>query len=103
MTYSLEISEDALYDVLEIIDWYNDISTKLSLKFEAELNSRLNYLSEFPQNFQIRYLKKLRIVPLTTFPYGIHFYINENKIFVVAVFHYKKNPKRWKSRNKKMP
>ncbi|RZK52053.1 MAG: type II toxin-antitoxin system RelE/ParE family toxin [Pedobacter sp.] len=103
MTYSLEISEDALYDVLEIIDWYREISSKLSIKFEAELNSRLNYLAESPLNFQIRYLKKLRIVPLKTFPYGIHFFIKEDRIFVVAVFHYNKNPKRWKLRNKKMP
>lgn len=103
MIYNLEITEEAVYDTLEAIDWYKDIYEKLSLRFEADLNSRLNYLSEYPLNFQIRYLKKVRIVPLNTFPHGIHFFIEHKTIFIVAIFHYKKNPKHWKARAKKMP
>lgn len=103
MIYNLEITEEAVYDTLEAIDWYKDISKKLSFRFEADLNSRLNYLSAYPLNFQIRYLKKVRIVPLNTFPYGIHFFVEQNTIFVVAIFHYKKTQNAGGQEQKKCP
>ncbi|RYD78994.1 MAG: hypothetical protein EOP55_05835 [Sphingobacteriales bacterium] len=96
LIYSLEISDDALTDVFKILDYYDEISEKLSNRFEFDFNSRIKYLSGYPENFQIRYLKKMRVVPLTIFPYGIHFYIKDDTIFVVAVFHYSLSPKKWK-------
>lgn len=98
MTYILEISETALTDVLEILEWYDEISEKLSRRFQIDLNNRFKFLSKYPENFQIRYLKKMRVVPLAIFPYGVHFYLTGNAIFVVGVFHYSLSPKRWKNR-----
>jgi len=98
LIHNLEISEDALADVIEILEWYDEISEELSERFKFDFNNRLKYLSEYPENFQVRYLKKMRLVPLTIFPYGIHFFIKNNTIYVVAVFHYSLSPKKWKSR-----
>jgi len=98
LTYNIQVSETALIDVLETLAWYDEISEKLSRRFEIDLNSKLKFLSKYPENFQVRYLRKMRVAPLAIFPYGIHFYITGNAIVVVGVFHYSLSPKRWKNR-----
>ena len=97
MKYELRISDEVLTDVSDIFDWYDLISAKVSNRFEADLLSRLEYLTNNPLKYQIRY-KVIRIAPLKGFPYGIHYYLKANIIHVIAVFHYKISPNHWKRR-----
>lgn len=98
MIYTLKISDEVLTDVSDILNWYDLISRKVSKRFEVDLINRLKYLEDNPLKFQIRYNKVVRIAPLKGFPYGIHYYLEANIIHVVAVFHYKISPDRWKRR-----
>ena len=93
------ISEDVLTDVSEIIDWYDSISEKVSKKFNYDFVSRLESVSNHPFKYQIRYSKYVRIAPLKGFPYGIHYYIRLNTIYIIAIFHYKISPKHWRKRS----
>ncbi len=74
--FLIKISEDAQFDIKEIITYYNKIEFSLSKKFMKDLEKSISKIAKNPYNFQIRY-KSVRISFTKTFPYGIHFIIDK--------------------------
>ena len=97
VNYSLIISDEANLDILEAFLWYDSLRKGLGNDFELCLEAEINRIIRNPFLFQKQY-KKVRIVFIERFPYGIHYIIEKNFIHVIAVFHTSHDPQDWEGR-----
>ena len=74
--YSIQIAPEALVDIQDITDWYNQYKADLGAKFQKTAINHIGKLSKNPHAYAIRY-HKIRCILVRKFPYLIHFYINE--------------------------
>ena len=100
--YKVKVEFEALTDIQEITDWYNEIQVGLGARFQKTVVNQINSLKRDPHIFAIRY-KEIRCTLVNKFPYMVHFYINiENKtVEVLAVISTSRNPKIWEERTEK--
>ena len=99
MQYTVVISDEASFDILEAHYWYQIISEKLADTLEKEIDSLFLHLAKNPNQFQLKH-KTVRVVFLKKFPYGIHYIINEEVIQIIALFHTSRDPSNWEERLK---
>ena len=99
--YEVKIDPEALADIQNITNWYNEAQPGLGKRFQDLAIKQITSLSKDPHIFAIRY-KDIRCMIIKKFPYMVHFYINrENNIVeVLAVIGTSKNPNIWKERTK---
>jgi toxin ParE1/3/4 len=93
--FKVSIEDNALLDIQEAIDYYDDQQIGLGKKFEHSLHKSITALTKNPF-YQIRY-DHIRCLPLKKFPYMIHFEVLEaiRLIRIIAVFHTAQNPEKW--------
>ena len=86
-------------DIKEAAKWYNKQKSGLGKKFIAQIRAKVLYIRENPKHIAIRY-KTTRTALVDTFPYMIHFTINQkNKTVIVsAVYATKDDPEKWADR-----
>ena len=94
--YKVKIEPEALADIQEITNWYNENQTGLGGRFQKTTIKQINSLNKDLQIYSIRY-KEIRCILIKKFPYMGHFYINdENKtVEVLAVIGTDRNPRIW--------
>ena len=92
MNFKIIILEEAKSDVRESIAWYKNINPMLSKRFTNSFNNSVKQIKENPFRYQIRY-DEIRVVLLKTFPYLIHFSIDNETIVIKAVLHTSRNSK----------
>jgi len=100
--YKVKIEPEALSDIQEITDWYNEAKAGLGKQFQKTAIKHINSLNKDPHIYAIRY-KEIRCVIIKKFPYMAHFYINEenNTVEVLAVISTSRNPKIWLEKTSK--
>jgi plasmid stabilization system protein ParE len=86
--------KEALFDVEEIVLWYEEQRKGLSYDFELCLEVGIHEIQRNPAAFQKRY-KSVKIRFIQRFPYGIHYIVEKNKIIVLGVFHTSRSPNNW--------
>ena len=79
--------------------WYNERQLGLGKKFVANVRKTIQYISQNPKAVALRYDIN-RCALLNTFPYMIHFSIDESKkrILVTAVLSTSRDPKLWEDK-----
>jgi len=92
MNYKIVIVDEAKMDFKESFFWYKKINPKLAKRFHLSFKESLAIIKKNPFHFQIRY-DDVRKIMLTTFPYLIHFSINENRIVIKAIYHSSRDSK----------
>ncbi len=100
MSFPLAYFPEALKDLDEAAAWYDAQSAGLGRKFLEKIKEGEKYISKYPHTRGIRYSDK-RVHRIKTFPYSIHFFLDEGAdvIYVVGVFHDKRNPNIWYERD----
>lgn len=98
MAFDIKIEPEAHQDIQEGIDWYNEQQPGLGRTFYEEVKDAFKRLQTHPF-FQIRY-DKVRCLPLKSYPYMIHFTVDEQekRVIVRAVFNMSRDPGIWKKR-----
>lgn len=96
INYSVSIHPKAFKKIQEIELWYNSKQDKLGLRFKDIIVKQIDSLSIRPKIYAIRY-ENFRCMKLKTFPYMVHFVVNEhtNTIEVYLVIGAKENPDKW--------
>ena len=92
MKYTIQFKGEALVDVTEIANWYNEKRNGLGMEFLDELELSVKKIKLNPFNYQVQ-KKNIRQAMLNRFPYLIIFEIEENEIVIYSVIHGKRNPK----------
>ncbi|MFA6401703.1 MAG: type II toxin-antitoxin system RelE/ParE family toxin [Salinivirgaceae bacterium] len=97
--YKVKIEPEALADIQEITDWYNEAQAGLGKRFQKTTIKLINTLSKDPQVYAIRY-KEIRCALIKKFPYMTHYYINDENytVEVLAVISTDRNPKIWQEK-----
>ncbi|SFI13262.1 type II toxin-antitoxin system RelE/ParE family toxin [Halpernia frigidisoli] len=89
MNYQLNISDEAKLDIKDAKKYYADIDKILAKKCITDILNTIDRLAQNPLHHQVRY-RNVRIAFAATFPYGIHYIIEKENIFVLRVFHTKR-------------
>jgi plasmid stabilization system protein ParE len=100
--YKVKIEPEALADIQEVTDWYNEAQAGLGKRFQETAIKHINSLKKDPQLFAIRY-NEIRCIVIKKFPYMAHFYINDenNTVEVLAVISTDRSPKLWEEKTVK--
>lgn len=80
-------------DLLDTIDYYKSIDTKLAKQFLIRVKEAKAFIAASPLGFQVKY-KQVRTILIKQFPYHIHYIIDNHKkqIVILAIIHAYKNP-----------
>lgn len=91
MKYELEIKEEAVLDIKEAYQYYEEQRIGLGNRFLDNLETYLERVQKYPEHYQIK-RKPYREALIKDFPYLIIFEIEENKVIVYAIFNTWRNP-----------
>ncbi len=99
MSYKTTNHIEVKNDVFVIKKWYKKQQKGLEKRFVNEVKNVLNYIIANPLLFEAKY-KNVRTAYTKVFPYGVHFYVDENTktITILGIFHTSISPKKWLKR-----
>ncbi|OYU81462.1 MAG: addiction module toxin RelE [Flavobacterium sp. BFFFF1] len=95
--YQVHFIKEALWDVEDILFWYEEQRKGLSYDFELCFEAGIDEIIRSPDSFQKKY-KSIRIKYIARFPYGIHYMIKGDSITNIGIFHTSRTPKNWAKR-----
>ena len=92
--YNSQYFDQVFTDIQEAKIWYKEQKEGLEIEFALSIERAIQKVLKMPTSYSTRY-KNIRIAHPKTFPYNIHFYIDEvNEIVVfTAIIHNKREPK----------
>ena len=95
--YKIHFVKEALFDIEDIVLWYEEQRIGLSYDFELCLEAGVDAILRNPDAFQKKY-RNIKVRFISRFPYGIHYRFEKNEIIVIGVFHTSRSPKNWSKR-----
>ena len=94
MPHPVVLSADAIADIDKAFEYYNSRSYGLGFEFTDILDGYFKKISNLPTASAIRY-NNVRVKPIDTFPFTIHFIIEEDgAVIILRVFNTYQEP-RW--------
>ncbi len=90
--YTLQIEDDAKFDISDAFDYYSNISENLAPCFLSHLTEELEYLKYNPKAFQKVY-HNYHQMPLRKFKFVVLYKIEDNSVKIYRVFHTSRDPK----------
>ncbi|MEO8886738.1 MAG: type II toxin-antitoxin system RelE/ParE family toxin [Mucilaginibacter sp.] len=99
MTWELFYFDEALLDIRDAKKWYFQQQKGLEKRFADDIKRSLSHIQKDPLHYEVRY-KSVRLAHCNTFPYSIHFYIDEptNRVVIIAIIHQHRHPEYTKER-----
>jgi plasmid stabilization system protein ParE len=97
--YKSIILPEAKQDIKDSAKWYNSKQKGLGKRFTNHVRKKVHYIRENPEHIAVRF-GETRTAMVDTFPYMIHFTIDDDNktVIVSAVFATKDNPEKWNKR-----
>lgn len=78
--------------------WYEARQSGLGAAFAAEINRAVELVSGNPERFP-KIHGAIRCVHARRFPYSVYFLPESDRVVVLAVFHVRRDPRVWQTRN----
>ena len=97
MKYRLIIRPEAAEELKDSFLWYELQSKGLGFEFFRSIDAAFTLINRSPLLYTEIY-RNIRRALIRKFPFEIFYIIDNDKIIVLAVFHAKRNPKKWKER-----
>ncbi len=97
MTYKLQLLSCAEDDISTAVLWYEKQMNGLGHRFILSIDATIQSVQRNPLLYPKVY-KNFHRALIQRFPYGIYYFIKQDTIIVIAVFHEKRKPTRWKKR-----
>jgi hypothetical protein len=92
MKYKLYIIPPAREEFRLAREWYRQLKVKgLSNRFAKSVRDTVSKIQSNPYAFAIRY-KNVRIAHTDTFPFALHFFLDNNTIIISAIIFQGRNP-----------
>ena len=92
MTYRLLVKAEAIRDMTEAFDWYEEKRTGLGTEFLDEVKTCYDRITRDPQLYPSHHDQ--RVAVMHRFPYKIVFEVEESAVVVYAVYHHKRDPQK---------
>ena len=84
-------------DITSAFGWYQEQAVGLGHEFLRSLDACLASLRRRPRSYPFVH-KEVRRALLRRFPYAVFYLAEPERIVVLAVFHVRRDPERWKQR-----
>jgi plasmid stabilization system protein ParE len=97
VTFPVVWIPEANEDLLEARAWYENIRLQLGERFALAVAATVEAVAERPLQFPVVYRDRRR-AGVRRFPYGIFFELQEHRVVVIACFHGRRDPRRWRPR-----
>lgn len=97
MTFKVIIFAEANTDIREAATWYDEQQKGLGKRFIQAVKKEITIIRQNPLLYNIRY-DNVRTALIETFPYLIHFDVNNHTIFIKAIYHTSRNNDIWMER-----
>ena len=94
VAYRLKFSDRAVREIGEAFDWYEEQSKGLGSEFELAFELQLKRLEQVPLSYA-EIIPGVRRTLLPRFPYGVFYTVKSDLVYVLAVIHNSRNPRRW--------
>ncbi len=99
MKYNLIVRPEAEQDIEEAFGWYEDRISGLGQEFLRSIDAAFAQLSRSPGTYPAIY-RNIRRVLIRRFPFGVFYFISEEKIIVLAVLHARRDPRLWEKQKR---
>jgi plasmid stabilization system protein ParE len=93
MSYQLIVKEEAVIEIEDAFFWYEKEKGGLGWEFIAAVEGYYEKIIENPYWYQ-KGDKDRRVAVMRRFPYKIVYEVEQETVFVYAVFHTSRNPKK---------
>lgn len=93
----LRVRPEALRELLEAQDWYEQRAPGLGLDFARAVDAAAARALRMPLAYP-RIEAEFRHIVLRRFPYSIIYYVTESELVIISFFHHRRRPGSW-SRN----
>ena len=90
MKYNVIVRPEAEKDLKEAFAWYEDKSVGLGYEFLLHVDAGINFIKRTPELHPIEY-KGTRKHLIKRFPYKIIYFVEKEKIILLAVLHGKRS------------
>ncbi len=99
--YKISIDQEALQDIQDATDWYNEQLSRLGGHFQKQVKGQIGSLKKNASLYAVRY-DDVRCMLVPRFPFLVHFTISEKEklVEIFAVLHTSRNPRIWSERRK---
>ena len=97
MVLKIIVKPLAELDLEDAVKWYVLENEELAETFLLEFRDAVRAVSRSPLGFQKRF-KTVRAFAIKKFPYNVYYVLDKDTMYIIAVFHQKRNPKLWKRR-----
>ena len=102
MSYTVRILTPADADVVEAALWYEAEAAGLGTEFMEAVNRAAQQLAHHPEIHRIRFAD-VRRAPVDRFKfYGLYYLIQAGEVWVIAVYHGRRNPRWLRERRKQL-
>jgi plasmid stabilization system protein ParE len=95
----IRFTPEADTELAEARQWYAHQREDLDLEFMDCIDDALSRLISNPHLYPTVY-RSLRRIVVRRFPFAVFYEVTTDEIQVIAVFHSRRDPERWKSRVK---
>jgi hypothetical protein len=92
MPYAVVLSPDAINDIDNAVEYYNQLSEGLGFEFTDTIDAYFKKIAALPTASAIRY-DNIRVKPINTFPFTIHFTISDpTTVIILRIFNTHQKP-----------
>lgn len=92
--YKVIVKPDAELDLADAFAWYESQKSGLGEEFLNEVKTTTDRVQLYPESCSAQ-IETIRRCLLRKFPYGIFYTIENDIIYILAIFHNKKDPVNW--------
>jgi len=97
MKFNLKVRSCAEKDISDAVFWYEEQMKGLGTRFLFSVDTAIQSIQRNPNTYPKVY-KEFRRILIQRFPFGIYYFIENNTIIVIAVYHEKRKPDDWMMR-----
>lgn len=93
MPHKLVIKPEAELELVDALDWYDEQVPGLGNRLFQEFNVLFDEIIANPEHFQKKY-RNIRIRYTYKFNYGVHYIIEKDTVYVLAILHTSRKPRK---------
>jgi toxin ParE1/3/4 len=102
MSFVVKKLPPAEQDALDAAIWYEERQSALGEEFLNEVDRTVRALSESALLYRVRF-EDVRRAPIHRFKfYGIYYIVREEEVWVLAIFHGRRHPRRLQERRRQI-
>lgn len=94
MSFKLVVTQRVYVQLTSALDWYANYAPGHEKKLLRDFDKALLFIEKNPLKCQVRY-EDIRICFLSTYKFGIHYFLDKETIYILGFFHQHQTDESW--------